>query len=198
MYNFIEPVERLVEQFRRLPGVGYKSAVRMAFSLIDMENEEAEAFASAIVNAKEKITVCSVCHNISEEEVCPICSSDSRDRSLICVVEGVKDILAVEKVNGYNGLYHVLGGLISPSDNVGPEKLAIKELLSRLDSDVEEVIVATTPSVEGEATALYLSRLIKPLGIKVTRLAYGIPAGGELEYTDELTLSRAIEGRLAL
>ena len=198
MYNFIEPVERLVEQFRRLPGVGYKSAVRMAFSVIDMENEEAEAFASAIVNAKEKITVCSVCHNISEEEVCPICSSDSRDRSLICVVEGVKDILAVEKVNGYNGLYHVLGGLISPSDNVGPEKLAIKELLSRLDSDVEEVIVATTPSVEGEATALYLSRLIKPLGIKVTRLAYGIPAGGELEYTDELTLSRAIEGRLAL
>lgn len=198
MYNFIEPVEKLVEQFRHLPGVGYKSAVRMAFSVIDMSEEDAKEFASAILNAKEKITVCSVCHNISEDEICPICSSDSRDKSIICVVEGVKDVLAIEKVNGFNGLYHVLGGLISPSDNVGPEKLAIKDLISRLDENVIEVIVATTPSVEGEATALYLSRLIKPLGVKVTRLAYGIPAGGELEYTDELTLSRAIEGRLAL
>lgn len=198
MYNFIEPVEQLVEQFRRLPGVGYKSAVRMAFSVIDMDKETANVFANAIINAKERITVCSVCHNISESDMCPICSSDTRDRSVICVVEGVKDIMAIEKVNEYKGLYHVLGGLISPSDNVGPEKLAIKELIARLDEEVTEVIVATTPSVEGEATALYLSRLIKPLGIKVTRLAYGIPAGGELEYTDELTLSRALEGRLSL
>lgn len=198
MYNFIEPVEQLVEQFRKLPGVGYKSAVRMAFCVIDMDKEAAGEFAGAILNAKEKITVCSVCHNISESDICPICSSDSRDTSVICVVEGVKDIIAIEKVNEYNGLYHVLGGLISPSDNIGPEKLSIKELISRLDENVKEVIVATTPSVEGEATALYLSRLIKPFGIKVTRLAYGIPAGGELEYTDELTLSRALEGRLSL
>lgn len=198
MYSFIEPVEKLVEQFRRLPGVGYKSAVRMAFAVIDMDKETASEFATAISDAKEKITVCAVCHNISENDVCPICSSDVRDKSVICVVEGVKDIIAIEKVNEYNGLYHVLGGLISPSDNVGPEKLAIKELLSRLDDTVKEVIVATTPSVEGEATALYLSRLIKPLGVSVSRLAYGIPAGSELEYTDELTLSRAIEGRLTL
>lgn len=198
MYNFIEPVEKLVEHFRRLPGVGYKSAVRMAFAVVDMDKETADEFASAISDAKEKITICSVCHNISDSDVCPICSSDTRDRSVVCVVEGVKDIIALEKVNEYNGLYHVLGGLISPSENSGPEKLAIKELLSRLNEDVKEVIVATTPSVEGEATALYLSRLIKPLGISVSRLAYGIPAGGELEYTDELTLSRAIEGRLTL
>lgn len=198
MYNFIEPVEKLVEQFRRLPGVGYKSAVRMAFAVIDMDRENALEFASAITGAKDNITVCSVCHNISDREVCPICSSETRDRSVICVVESVKEIIAIEKLNEYNGLYHVLGGLISPSDNIGPDKLAIKELLARLDDSVNEIIVATTPSVEGEATALYLSRLIKPLGISVSRLAYGIPAGGELEYTDELTLSRAIEGRLSL
>ena len=198
MYNFIEPVEKLVEQFRRLPGVGYKSAVRMAFSIIDMDKETALDFAAAIQDAKEKIRVCSVCGNISDDSVCPICSSDIRDKSTICVVEGVKDIIAIEKVNEYNGVYHVLGGLISPSDNVGPEKLSIKELLSRIDDSVKEIIVATTPSVEGEATALYISRLLKPLGIKVSRLAYGIPAGGELEYTDELTLSRALEGRLTL
>lgn len=198
MYNFIEPVEKLVEQFRRLPGVGYKSAVRMAFSIIDMDKETALDFAAAIQDAKEKIRVCLVCGNISDDSVCPICSSDIRDKSTICVVEGVKDIIAIEKVNEYNGVYHVLGGLISPSDNVGPEKLSIKELLSRIDDSVKEIIVATTPSVEGEATALYISRLLKPLGIKVSRLAYGIPAGGELEYTDELTLSRALEGRLTL
>ncbi len=198
MYNFIEPLEKLVEQFRRLPGVGYKSAVRMAFAIVDMDNETAIEFANAITDAKERITVCSVCHNISDSEICPICSSQNRDRSVICVVEGVKDIIALEKVNEYNGLYHVLGGLISPSDNVGPEKLAIKELINRINDEVKEIIVATTPSVEGEATALYLSRLIKPLGVSVSRLAYGIPAGGELEYTDELTLSRALEGRLNL
>lgn len=198
MYNFIEPVEKLVEHFRRLPGVGYKSAVRMAFSIIDMDKETALDFAVAIQEAKEKIRVCSICGNISDDSVCPICSSDIRDKSTICVVEGVKDIIAIEKVNEYNGVYHVLGGLISPSDNVGPEKLSIKELLSRIDDGVKEIIVATTPSVEGEATALYISRLLKPLGVKVSRLAYGIPAGSELEYTDELTLSRALEGRLTL
>lgn len=198
MYNFIEPIEKLIEQFRKLPGVGYKSAVRMAFAIVDMDKEEADDFVQSVKDAKDKITVCSVCGNISDSEVCPICSSDRRNINVICVVESVKDIVAIEKIHEFNGLYHVLGGLISPSDNIGPEKLAIKQLLSRLNSNVEEVIVATTPSIEGEATALYLSRLIKPLGIQVSRLAYGIPAGAEIEYADELTLSRAIEGRLKL
>lgn len=198
MYNFIEPVEKLISQFRKLPGVGYKSAVRMAFAVIEMEKEDALEFAKALKEAKEKISICSVCGNITDTSVCPICSSASRDKSTICVVEDVKDIIAIEKIHEFNGVYHVLGGLISPSDGVSPDKLAIKELLSRLDDNVSEVIVATTPSIEGEATALYLSRLIKPLGISVSRLAYGIPAGGEIEYADELTLTRAIEGRLKL
>ncbi len=198
MYTFIEPIEKLIEQFRKLPGVGYKSAVRMAYAVVDMDKEQAEEFQQSIKDAKERITLCSVCGNITDSQVCPICSSDRRNRSVICVVEGVKDIVAIEKIHEFDGLYHVLGGLISPTDNVGPDKLAIKQLLSRLDDEVKEVIVATTPSVEGEATALYLSRLIKPLGIQVSRLAYGIPAGAEIEYADELTLSRAIEGRLKL
>lgn len=198
MYNFIEPVEKLIEQFRKLPGVGYKSAVRMAFAVIDMDKEDALKFSNTIAEAKEKISVCSVCGNITDSTVCPICTSDSRDKGVICVVEGVKDIIAIEKIHEYNGLYHVLGGLISPSDGIGPEKLFVKELLTRLNDTVSEVIVATTPSIEGEATALYLSRLIKPLGISVSRLAYGIPAGGEIEYADELTLTRALEGRLKL
>ena len=198
MYNFIEPVDKLIEKFRRLPGVGHKSAIRMAFAVLEMDEEEAKDFALAISDAKDKVTFCSVCNNISDSDVCPICASETRDRSVICVVENVKDVIALEKVNEYNGLYHVLGGLISPSENIGPEKLSVKELLSRLDENVKEVIVATAPSVEGEATSLYLSRLIKPLGIVVSRLAYGIPAGSELEYTDEITLGRAIEGRLNL
>lgn len=198
MYTFVEPLEKLIEQFRKLPGVGYKSAVRMAFSVLEMNADSAEEFAKSIVDVKEKVSVCSVCGNITDTDICPICTSETRDRNIICVVEGVKDIIAIEKINEYNGLYHVLGGLISPSDGIGPEKLAIKELLGRLNEGVSEVIVATTPSIEGEATALYLSRLIKPLGISVSRLAYGIPAGGEIEYADELTLSRAIEGRLKL
>jgi len=198
MYNFIEPVDKLIEKFRRLPGVGYKSAIRMAFAVIEMEEEDAKDFAQTICDAKDKVTFCSICNNISDSEVCPICASETRDKSVICVVENVKDIIALEKVNEFNGLYHVLGGLISPSENIGPEKLAVKELLKRLDENVHEVIVATAPSVEGEATSMYLSRLIKPLGIVVSRLAYGIPAGSELEYTDEITLGRAIEGRLNL
>lgn len=198
MYNFIEPIEKLIEQFRKLPGVGYKSAVRMAFAIVDMDKDEANEFVDTIKDAKDKITVCTICGNITDSEICPICSSDNRNTKVICVVECVKDIVAIEKIHEFNGVYHVLGGLISPSDNIGPDKLAIKELLSRLDDNVEEVIVATTPSIEGEATALYLSRLIKPLGIQVSRLAYGMPVGAEIEYADELTLSRAIEGRLKL
>ncbi|MBE6700972.1 MAG: recombination protein RecR [Ruminococcaceae bacterium] len=198
MFNFIEPVEKLIEQFRRLPGVGYKSAVRMAFAVVDMDKEKAESFATAILDAKEKITVCSICKNISDSDICPICASESRNKSVICVVEDVKDILAIEKAQEFRGVYHVLGGLISPTDGVGPEKLNIKELLARINEEVKEIIVATTPSVEGEATALYLSRLIKPLGVSVSRLAYGIPAGAELEYADEMTITRALEGRLTL
>ena len=199
MAGFIQPLERLVECFRRLPGIGYKTAVRLAFHVIDMPKADAEIFAAAIIGAKQEIRLCSVCQNISDKEICDICSSASRDASIICVTENSKDVAAIEKIRDYNGLYHVLGGLISPVNGVTPDKLKIKELLSRLaDDTVKEVIIATNPNIEGEATAMYISRLIKPLGIKVTRLAYGIPAGGELEYTDEITLSRAIEGRREL
>lgn len=199
MAGFIQPLERLIECFRRLPGIGYKTAVRLAFHVVDMPKPDAEAFAAAIIGAKKEIRLCSVCQNISEKEVCDICSSSSRDRSTICVAENSKDVAAIEKIRDYNGLYHVLGGLISPINGVTPDKLKIKELLSRLSDDtVKEIIIATNPNIEGEATAMYISKLIKPLGVKVTRLAYGIPAGGELEYTDEITLSRAIEGRQEL
>lgn len=195
MYTFVEPIEKLIEKFRRLPGVGYKSAVRMAFSVINMSEEDVEEFSEAILSAKKDTMLCKVCHNISDKEVCDICSDDERDRSVICVVESTNDVIAVEKVREFNGLFHVLGGVISPSDGIGPEQLHIKELLHRIDSDTKEIIIATNPSVEGEATSLYISRLVKPLGVKVSRLAYGIPAGAELEYTDDLTLLRAIEGR---
>lgn len=196
MAGFIQPLERLIESFRRLPGIGYKTAVRLAFHVVDMPTTDAEAFAAAIVAAKHEIKLCSVCQNISETDICDICSSDSRDKSTICVTENSKDVAAIEKIRDYNGLYHVLGGLISPINGITPDKLKIKELLARLVGDeVKEIIIATNPNIEGEATAMYISKLIKPLGVKVTRLAYGIPAGGELEFTDEITLSRAIEGR---
>jgi len=195
MYTFVEPIEKLIEKFRRLPGVGYKSAVRMAFSVINMSLEDVEEFSEAILSAKKDTMLCKVCHNISDKEICDICSDDERDRSVICVVESTNDVIAVEKVREYNGLFHVLGGVISPSDGIGPEQLHIKELLHRIDDSTKEIIIATNPSVEGEATSLYISRLVKPLGVKVSRLAYGIPAGAELEYTDDLTLLRAIEGR---
>ena len=199
MSAMIAPLERLVEQFRRLPGIGYKTAVRLAFHVLEMPKEEAQEFASAILDAKEQIGVCAVCQNISEKELCPICEDHSRDASIICVVEHSKDVSAIEKVKEFSGRYHVLGGLISPMDGIGPEQLKISQLLQRLKSDeVRELIVATNPSLEGEATALYLSRLVKPLGIKVSRLAYGLPVGGELEYADEVTLSRALEGRREL
>ena len=195
MYTFIPPIEKLVEQFRRLPSVGYKSAVRMAFSVINMDEDEVENFAAALICAKKETTFCKICQNISDKEICDICSDDDRDGSVICVVENTKDVIAVEKVREFNGLFHVLGGVISPADGIGPEQLKIKELLHRIDDNTKEIIIATNPSVEGEATSLYISKLLKPLGVKVSRLAYGIPAGGELEYTDDLTLLRAIEGR---
>ncbi len=199
MAAMIPSLERLVEQFRRLPGIGYKTAVRLAFHVLEMPKEQAAEFASAILEAKEQIGVCAVCQNISEKERCNICEDLSRDPSVICVVEHSKDVSALEKVKEFQGLYHVLGGLISPMDGIGPEQLKISELLRRLEGDtVKELIVATNPSLEGEATALYLSRLVKPLGVKVSRLAYGLPMGGELEYADEITLSRALEGRREL
>lgn len=190
------PLTKLTECFARLPGIGKKSAQRLAFHILKMPEEEAKTFASAILDAREKIGYCEVCKNITDTPRCAICSDESRDKTTICVVESPRDVLAIERTKEYHGLYHVLGGLISPMDGVGPESLFIKELLLRLaDGDVKEVIMATNPNVEGEATAMYLSRLLKPMGVKVSRLAYGIPVGGNLEYADEVTLYRAIEGR---
>ncbi len=186
----------LVEQFERLPGIGKKSAQRLAFHVLNMPKEKAKKFADAIMEAQEKIHKCSVCQNLTDQETCQICSDPQRDRSIICVVEDPRDVLAIERTKEYNGLYHVLHGLISPMNGIGPDQLSIKELMTRMgDGVVKEVIMATNPTVEGEATAMYLARLLKPMGIKVTRLAYGIPVGGNLEYADEVTLYRAIEGR---
>jgi len=190
------PLIKLIEQFERLPGIGRKSAQRLAFYVLDLPRERAAEFAAAILDAHEKIKKCARCQNLTEHELCPICSGSGRDESVICVVEDARDILAFERTREYQGLYHVLHGLISPMNGVGPEQLTIKELLSRLgDGAVCEVIMATNPTVEGEATATYIARLLKPMGIKVTRLAYGIPVGGDLEYADEVTLYRALEGR---
>ena len=189
------PLQKLIEQFARLPGVGRKMAQRFAFYVLDLPEDKAKEFSSAILEAKSKIKKCAVCGNFTEGELCPICSAKGRDTSLICVVEDPRDVLAFERTREYNGLYHVLHGLISPMDGIGADQLCVKELLARLDGTVKEVIMATSPTVEGEATAMYLAKLIKPLGIKTTRLAYGLPVGSSLEYADETTLYRAMEGR---
>ncbi len=194
----VAPLEGLVEKFESLPGIGHKSAQRLAYHVLDMTKDQAEAFAGAILEAHEKIHYCSVCCNLTDSELCPICRSAVRDRSLICVVEEPKDVFALERAGEYHGLYHVLHGAISPLSGIGPDQLKVKELLARVDEGVQEVIMATNPTVEGEATAMYISRLLKPLGVKVTRLAYGIPVGGDLEYADEVTLQRAMEGRQEL
>ena len=195
----VAPLEQLIDQFARLPGIGKKTAQRLAFFVLNLPDHEAQQFADAIVQAKQKIRLCSVCQNITDREVCHICESVNRDKKVICVVEDPKDVIAFERTREFNGVYHVLHGAISPMDGVGPEELKVKELVTRVGTeDVEEVIMATNPTVEGEATAMYLSRLLKPFNIKVTRLAYGIPVGGELEYADEVTLSRALEGRNVL
>lgn len=194
-YN-VGALSRLIEQFERMPGVGHKSAQRMAFYVLDLKKEDAEKFANTILAAKEKIRRCKVCCNLTEDEVCAICSSPKRDRSKICVVEDPRDVIAFERTREYDGLYHVLHGVISPMNGIGPEDIAFKELISRLNDDtVKEVIMATNPTVEGEATAMLISRYIKPLGINVSRLAYGVPVGADLEYADEITLMRALEGR---
>lgn len=193
------PLVKLTEHFERLPGIGKKSAQRLAFHVLNMPKEKAEDFAKCIVEAHEKIKYCSVCKNLTETDVCSICSDKSRDEHTICVVENPRDVLAFERTKEYNGMYHVLHGLISPMDGIGPEQLYIKELLARIGTqDVKEVIMATNPTVEGEATAMYISKLLKPMGITVSRLAYGIPIGGNLEYADEVTLYRALEGRSVL
>ncbi len=195
----VAPLETLIEQFEKLPGIGHKSAQRLAYHILGISREEAEKFAHAIMDAHEKIHYCKVCCNLTDEELCPVCRNNSRDKSIICVVEDPRDVFALERTNEFNATYHVLHGVISPLSGVGPDQLHIKELLARVgDGQVKEVIMATNPTVEGEATAMYISRLLKPMGIRVTRLAYGIPVGGDLEYADEVTLSRAIEGRREL
>ncbi len=189
-------LEKLIEQFERMPGIGHKSAQRMAFYVLGMKKTQAEDFALAITQAHEKIHRCEVCCNLTEDEVCSVCSNDARDKSTICVVEDPRDVIAFERTHEYNGLYHVLHGVISPMNGIGPEDITVKELLARLgDESVKEIIMATNPTVEGEATAMLISRYIKPMGIHVTRLAYGVPVGADLEYADEVTLAKALEGR---
>lgn len=196
MANNIVPLTELIAQFERLPGIGRKTAQRLAFSILEQPPERAEKFAEALVNARRKIHFCKVCQGLTDKEVCDICDDSRRDRSVICVVAEPKDVMAFERTREYTGIYHVLHGVISPLDGIGPDQLRIKELMARLGSgEVNEIIMATNPTVEGEATASYISRLVKPMGIKVTRLAYGIPVGGDLEYADEFTLARALEGR---
>lgn len=200
MSSFYSPsIEKLIESFERLPSIGNKTAARLAFYLLNSSEQETNDFVNSIIEAKKNLKYCSKCYNISDTDPCPICANPKRDISSICVVEDVRDIIAMEKTHEFKGVYHVLHGSISPMNGVGPDDIKIKELLARLmDGQVKEVILATNPRVEGEATAMYLSKLIKPLGIKVTRIAHGIPVGGDLEYTDEVTLTKALEGRREL
>lgn len=191
-------VEKAISELTKLPGIGRKSAQRLVFFLLKSSKHEVQNLAEALVAIKEKVNFCSICFNITENDPCYICSSEQRDRGLLCVVEEANDVLALEKTGEYKGLYHVLGGALSPLEGIGPEDLHIKELISRLNGSINEVIIATNPNAEGEATALYLEKLIKPLNIKVTRIARGIPVGGDLEYADEITLTRALEGRVTL
>ena len=193
---FPASVENLIDQFASLPGVGKKSASRLAFHILGLPDEQAQAFANAILEAKAKVHTCPVCQNLTDTELCPICSSAKRDHSVICVVSEPKDVLSVERSHEYNGVYHVLHGVISPMNHVGPDDLRISELVARVaKGDVSEVIMATNPDTEGDTTAMYISRLLKPFGVRVTRLAYGIPVGGHLEFADDATLMRALEGR---
>lgn len=197
-YN-IAPLSKLIDKFESLPGIGSKTAQRLAFHVLNLSKEDAEDFADSISRAHEKIHYCEVCCNLTDKRLCPICDNANRDKSSICVVEDPRDVLALEKTHEYMGTYHVLHGVISPLNAIGPDQIKIRELLARIkDGDVKEVIMATNPTVEGEATAMYISKLLKPLGVTVTRLAYGIPVGGDLEYADEVTLSRAFEGRLEI
>lgn len=190
------PLERLVEQFEKMPGIGNKTAQRLAYYVLNLSKTEAEELTSAVIDAHTKIHYCSRCCNLTDKELCPVCASAVRDNSIICVVETPRDAAAIENTHEFKGVYHILHGAISPLNDIGPDNLTIKQLLARfVDSDISEVIMATNPTVEGDATALYISKLLKPMNVKVTRLAYGIPVGGDLEYADEYTLAKALEGR---
>lgn len=196
MSIYAPSIEKLVENFEKLPSIGHKTAQRLAFHMLDLSDEEVKEFTDSILEAKKNLKFCSKCFNISDTDPCNICSNPKRDDSIICVVEDVRDVFAMERTHEFNGVYHVLHGSISPMNGVGPDDIKIKELLSRLmNGNVKEVILATNPRVEGEATSMYVSKLVKPLGVKVTRIARGIPIGGDLEYTDEITLTKALEGR---
>jgi len=199
MSEHIESLQRLAEQFGRLQGVGKKSAMRMAFSVMEMDEAQVVAFAQAMLEAKEKIHACPICGNLTEDEVCYVCQDETRNKSIICVVEDVKSLMSIEKVREYRGLYHVLGGVISPVNGITPDKIRFGELMQRVNNEyIEEVIIATNPTPDGEITAMYISRALRPFDIKVSRLAYGIPVGSDLEYADEVTLGRALEGRRSL
>ena len=196
MAEYIESLQKLAERFGRLQGVGKKNAMKMAFSVLDMTDDDAAEFAKAIIEAKEKIHLCPICQNLTDRDICPICADEMRDRKTVCIVSDARVVISMEKVREYKGVYHVLHGVISPMNGTTPDKLKIKELLARIDEgEIEEAIIATNPTVEGEATAMYISKLLQNFDIKVTRLAYGVPMGSDLEYADEITLYRALEGR---
>ncbi len=199
MSYYSPSIEKLIEAFEKLPSIGNKTAARLAFHILDASEEDTNEFVKAIIDAKKNLKYCSSCYNISDTDPCPICANQNRDHTTICVVEDVRDVVAMERTHEFKGIYHVLHGSISPMNGIGPDDIKIKELLSHImEGNVKEIILATNPRVEGEATAMYISKLVKPLGIKVTRIAHGIPVGGDLEYTDEVTLSKALEGRREL
>ncbi len=198
MEYFAAPLQNLIEEFEKLPGIGSKTAQRLAFFVLNQPKEKAEKFASAIVEAKKSLCYCKECQNLSDKEVCSICDNPARDHSVICVMESPKDVLQMERTNEFKGVYHVLHGAIAPMDNIGPDDIKIKELMARIAGGVQEVIMATNPNLEGETTAMYISKLIKPFGVKVTRIAHGVPVGGELEFADEITLSKALQWRVEL
>ena len=199
MSTYSPSIEKLIESFEKLPSIGHKTAQRLAFYMLDLNDDEVKEFTDSIINAKKNLKFCSHCFNIADTDPCYICSNPKRDASTICVVEDVRDIIAMERTHEYNGVYHVLHGSISPMNGVGPDDIKIKELLTRImNGNVKEIILATNPRVEGEATSMYISKLVKPMGVKVTRIARGIPVGGDLEYTDEITLTKALEGRREL
>jgi len=195
----VAALEKLIEQFRKMPSIGRKTAQRMAFHVLDLTDEEAKEFADAIIDAHTKIHRCALCHNLTENELCPVCDSVNRDHSTVCVVEEPRDVLAIERMREFSGVYHVLHGVISPMNGIGPENLTVKSLVERAaKGDIKEIIMATNPTIEGDTTAMYISKLIKPFGVKVTRLAYGIPVGADIEYADDVTLMRALAGRSEL
>ena len=199
MDYYVSPLQNLIDEFRKLPGIGSKTAQRLAYHVLNLPDEKAFRFSEAIVEAKKKIIYCKVCQNFSDSDVCSVCANPGRDKSTICVVENPRDVIQMEKTNEFKGVYHILHGAISPMENIGPEDIRIKELMTRISQgEVREVIMATNPNLEGETTAMYISKLVKPFGIRVTRIAHGVPVGGELEYADEVTLTRALQGRIEL